>query len=146
MPDIVWIWLVAFVVFLILEVLAPTMLFIGFSIAALISGLFGYFYPESYYWQIGVFIIVSAILLPLTRKLTNKITKDSPQTASVDAFSGKIGIVVKTIEPDNAGQLKIDSEIWRALSEEKIEVNEKAKVLKIVGATVHVEKTNEKGV
>lgn len=140
MPDIVWIWLAAFAIFLILEVITPSMLFIGFSISALISGMFSYFYPESFYWQIGIFIIVSAVLLPLTRKMAKKMTKDSPQIANVDALIGKIGLVTKTIDPDLGGQININGEVWRAAAAEMIEENEKATVLKIVGATAHVEK------
>ena len=117
MPDVVWIWLAAFAIFLILEVITPSMLFIGFSIAALISGMFSYFYPESFYWQIGIFIIVSAILLPLTRRIAKKITKDSPQIANVDALIGKVGLVVKTIDPDLGGQVSINGEVWRASAE-----------------------------
>ena len=105
-----------------------------------IVGIFAYFYPESYYWQIGIFIVVSAIILPMTRKLAKKITKDSPQTANVDALIGKIGVVVKTIDPDIAGQVQINGEVWRAISEEMIEENEKATVLKVAGTTLYVEK------
>ncbi len=140
MPDIVWIWLAAFAIFLILEVMTPSMIFIGFSISALISGMFSYFYPESFYWQIGIFIIVSAILLPLTRKMAKKMTKDSPQIANVDALIGKVGLVTKTIDPDFGGQININGEVWKAAAEELIEENEKASVIKIVGATAHVEK------
>ena len=140
MPDVVWIWLAAFAIFLILEVMTPSMLFIGFSISALIGGMFSYFYPESYYWQIGIFIIVSAILLPLTRKMAKKITKESPQIVNIDALIGKVALVIKTIDPDLGGQISINGEIWRAASEEIILENEKVTILKIVGTTAHVEK------
>ncbi|HDL00832.1 MAG TPA: NfeD family protein [candidate division Zixibacteria bacterium] len=140
MPNIVWIWLATFVVFLILEVLTPSMLFIGFSLSALVSGVFAYFFPESYYWQIGIFIVVSAILLPLTRKMAKRFTKESPQITNVDAIIGKVGLVIKTIDPDKAGQIKVNGEIWRAVSEELIQEHEKATILKIIGTTVYVEK------
>ncbi len=140
MPDIVWIWLVAFVIFLILEVLTPSMIFIGFSISALVSGAFAYFSPESYYWQIGIFVVVSAILLPLTRKLAKKITKESPQIVNVDALIGKTGIVLKLIDGGIAGQVQINGEVWRAVADEKINENEKVTILKVSGTTVTVEK------
>ena len=140
MPNIVWIWLATFVVFLILEVLTPSMLFIGFSLSALVSGVFAYFFPESYYWQIGIFIVVSAILLPLTRKMAKRFTKESQQITNVDAIIGKVGLVIKTIDPDKAGQIKVNGEIWRAVSEELIQEHEKATILKIIGTTVYVEK------
>ena len=140
MPDIVWLWLVAFVVFLILEVLSPSMLFIGFAISALVSGVFTYFYPESVYWQIGIFVVVSTILLPLTRKMAKKLTIESPQITKVDALIGKVGVVIKTIDPVSSGQLQIEGEVWRAVADELISEQEQATILKVTGTTVHVEK------
>ena len=113
MPTIFWIWLVAFAIFLILEIFTPSMIFIGFAVSALVSGGYAYFYPESYYWQIGIFVIVSGILL---------------------------GIVTKKIDADLGGQILLEGENWRATADTDIELQDKVVVLKIVGTRVHVEK------
>ncbi len=140
MPSIAWVWLAAFAVFLILEVLSPSMLFIGFSIAALISAIFSYVTPEAFYWQIGIFIAVSIILLPLTRKMAKKITKESPSESNVDALIGKVGLVTKAIDADLGGHVLLEGETWRATADEAIAENEKVKVISIVGTRVHVNK------
>lgn len=140
MPNIVWIWLAAFAIFLILEIITPSMMFVGFSIAALVSGIFTFFMPEAYYWQIGIFIIVSIILLPLTRKMAKKITKESPSESNVDALIGKVGLVTKAIDPDLGGQVLLGGETWWAMADEAIGENEKVTVSSVVGTRVHVNK------
>ena len=56
MPNIVWIWLAALVIFLILELMTPTLIFACFVIGSLVSGIYSIFDPAGYYWQIGIFI------------------------------------------------------------------------------------------
>jgi membrane protein implicated in regulation of membrane protease activity len=143
MPSIVWIWLAAFVIFLIFEVFTPSMIFIGFAVGALVSGIFGFFYPDAFYWQIGIFIAITVILLPLTRKMAKKITKESPSQSNVDAMIGKVGLVTETIDPDMGGKIQFEGEVWRATSDERIEANEKVVINSVSGTKLHVELKQE---
>ena len=140
MPAIFWIWLVAFAIFLILEIFTPSMIFAGFAISALVSGIYSYMFPESYYWQIGIFIIVSGILLPVTRVFAKKMESKTAQVANVDALIGKVGLVTKKIDADLGGQILLEGENWRATADTEIDEQEKVVILKIVGTRVHVEK------
>lgn len=143
MPSIVWIWLAAFVIFLILEIFTPSMMFVGFAIGALISGIFGFFLPDAYYWQIGIFIAITVMLLPLTRKLAKKITKDSPSQSNVDAMIGKTALVTEDIDPDTVGKIKFEGEVWRATADEKIGANQKVVINSISGTKLHVSKKQD---
>lgn len=140
MPNIVWIWLAALVIFLILELMIPTLIFGCFVIGSLIAGLYGYFYPDAYYSQIGIFIAISVVLIPLTRTLAKKITKESPTKSNVDALIGKVGLVTKPIDPDVGGQVRIEGEVWVALADERIEQNDKVTVTSVKGTRLHVQK------
>jgi len=140
METMFWIWLAAAVVFLILELATPTLIFACFVAGSIVSGVFSFFYPEAYYWQIGIFLIVSTILLPLTRALAKKITKESPQKSNVDALVGKVALVTKAIDPDLGGQVQIEGEVWVANADEAIEENTKVKVVSFSGTKAHVEK------
>jgi membrane protein implicated in regulation of membrane protease activity len=140
MPNIVWIWLAALVIFLILELMTPTLIFGCFVVGSLVAGLYGYFSPESYYVQIGLFIAVSVILIPLTRTLAKKITKESPSKSNVDALIGKVGLVTKAIDPDLGGQVKIEGEVWGALADEAIGLNDKVTVTSVQGTRLLVQK------
>ena len=140
METMFWIWLAAAVVFLILELATPTLIFACFVAGSIASGVFSFFYPEAYYWQIGIFLIISTVLLPLTRALAKKITRESPQKSNVDALIGKVALVTKAIDPDLGGQVQIEGEIWVANADEAIEENAKVKVVSFSGTKAHVER------
>ena len=140
MSTMFWIWAAAVAVFLIMELMTPTLVFACFVAASLVAGIYAYFAPDAYYWQIGLFIVVSVVLLPLTRSLAKKITKESPQKSNVDALIDQVALVTKAIDPDLGGQVKIGGEIWRALADEQIAVGEKVTVIEVSGVHVKVEK------
>ena len=138
MSTMFWIWMAAAVVFLIIELATPALFFICFSIGAAVAGIYGQLYPESYPWQIGIFIVVTGITLPLARKFASKITKESPEISNVDRMLNQIALVTTAIDPDKAGQVKYQGEVWRAKAEESIEANAKVKIVSISGTTVTV--------
>ena len=76
MENIVWIWLVVAVIFLIIELATPTLIFVCFVVGSVGGGLYSFFSPESYYAQIGIFVVVSIVLLPMMRKFAKKITTE----------------------------------------------------------------------
>jgi len=135
-----WVWLTAAVVFLILELMTPTFIFACFVAGSVAAGAFGYFYPESYYWQVGIFVVLTAALLPATRTIAKRITKESPQKSNIDALIGKIALVTKPIDPDLGGQVKVEGEIWMARADQQILVNEKVRIVSVTGTRLHVEK------
>jgi membrane protein implicated in regulation of membrane protease activity len=139
-----WIWAAAVAVFLILELMTPTLVFACFVAASLVAGIYAYFAPDAYQWQIGLFIAVAVVLLPLTRSLAKRITKESPQKSNVDALLGRTALVTKAIDPDRGGQVKIGGEIWRALAQQEIAVGEKVTVIEVSGVHVKVEKMTTK--
>lgn len=140
MSTMFWIWMAAAVVFLIIELATPSFFFICFTVGAVAAGIYGQFCPESYPWQIGVFVIISAVLLPLSRKFANKISRPSPETSNVDRMINQTAIVTKDIDPDNPGQVRYQGEVWRAEALEKIDKETKVTILSISGTTVKVKR------
>jgi len=138
-----WVWAAAALLFLILELMTPTLVFVSFAVASLAAMVLSYFHPEAYYWQIGLFVVVAAILLPLTRSAAKKITKPSPQKSNVDALVGKIALVTKSIDPNLGGQVKIEGEVWMARSDAVAETGEKVRIVGVTGAKVLVEKLSQ---
>ena len=140
MSTMFWIWMAAAVVFLIIELATPALFFICFSVGAAAAGIYGQFYPESYPWQIGIFILVSAAVLPLSRKFASRISKEAPETSNVDRMINQTAIVTKEVDPDDPGQVRYQGEIWRAEADEKIEEEAKVTILSISGTTVKVKR------
>ena len=123
--------------------MSPTFIFACFVLGSMTAGVYSYFYPEGYYWQVGIFIVLTVGLLPLTRTLARKITKESPQKSNIDALIDKVALVTKAIDPDLGGQVKIEGEIWLARADESVAENEKVRIVSISGTKVHVEKLTE---
>ena len=142
MPGIFWIWLAAAIIFLIIELTTPTLIFVCFFAGALASGVYSYFSPEQFYWQIGIFVIVSVALLPPTRMLAKKMDKPSAQKSNVDALVGQTGRVIK---PDNGGQVQIGGEIWIASASSAMAEGARIKVLSVSGTRLNVEEFTDEG-
>ncbi len=140
MSTMFWIWAAAAAIFLILELASPGLIFACFVAGSLVSGTYSYFYPEEYYWQIGIFALVAVVLLPLTRTLARRVTKPSPQQANMDALVGRVGMVTKAIDRDLGGQIKVEGELWTALADVDVAVSTKVRVLGATGTRLHVEK------
>lgn len=140
MSNLAWIWLAGLVVFLILELATPTLIFACFVVGSLAAGILSLFMPEAYYGQIGMFVGVSVLLMPFTRLLAKKITKPSPQESNVAALIGKVGMVTKAIDKDLGGQIQVEGEVWIANADEDIAANTKAKVLSVSGTRLIVKK------
>ncbi len=145
MSTVFWVWMAAAVVFLILELISPTLFFVCFVAGGVVAGIFSYFSPELYYWQLGIFVVVTLGLLPLTRIIAKKITKPSPRKSNIDALIDKVALVTKAIDPDLGGQVKFEGEVWVALAEKKIEINQKVRIKSVTGTKLHVEQIEKKG-
>jgi len=129
-------------VFLIIELVTPTLIFICFVAGGIVAGVYGEFYPDSYHVQVALFLVVSLILLPFTRKLASKITKPAPQDSNVDRMIGQVALVTREIDPDLGGQVKYEGEVWVAEAAERIEEHARVRIISIAGTRVLVERHN----
>ncbi len=143
MATMFWIWMAAAVIFLIIEITSPSFLAICFAIAAAAAGVFAQFNPESYYWQVGLFIIASLVLLPLMRPLARRITKPSPVQSNIDRLIGQIGIVTKPLDRERPGQIVVDGETWRAVAAGTFAPAERVRVASVQGNRLRVERAEE---
>ncbi|HDL03773.1 MAG: hypothetical protein DRP46_09720 [Candidatus Zixiibacteriota bacterium] len=140
MPTIFWFWMAAAVIFLIIEITTPSLVFACFVIGCIGSAVTSTI-TDSYLIQAAVFAGISIVLIPLTRPLARKITKPSPQPTNVDAMVGRPGLVVKKIDPSlDIGQVRVDGQVWQAVADEALDEGAKIKVDKIIGARVYVSK------
>ena len=138
MSTIFWIWLAVAVAFLILEVTTPAFLFACFAVGGVAAAV-AVLFTNSLMIQLVVFAAVALILIPLTRPLARRITKESPQKSNADAMVDRIAIVTRTIDPDkDVGQVRVDGQVWQAVAPVKIAKDEKVKVDQVIGVRLHV--------
>lgn len=142
MPTLFWIWLAMAVVFLIIELTTPTMILLSFVGGSVVAGILTLFYPEAYYWQIGLFLLVSAVLIPTLRRFAKRITKESAVKSNVDRMIGGTARVTKAISPDQPGQVQHEGEVWMAAAEEDLAVGDHVTIESITGVRLHVRRKN----
>lgn len=140
----VYFWIVMTILFLFAELNTPGLFFfISFAVGSLcaaVLALFGY----SLVIQCLGGLLVSIISFFLLKKYLKKtqmseVFYDDHHT-NIYALAGKSGVVMKSIEADRTGSVKVGGEVWRARSEkgETIEKGKMVSVLKIEGNTVVV--------
>ena len=145
-----WIlWLALSVFLLIVELLAPELVSIWFSVAALFVAILTAIFSQMYWvWQVLIFAILSAILVASTRGIVKKILKRREnQETNLELILNHTAIVAEEINNDNAlGAVKINGLIWNARSEDGaiVKVGELVVVQQIQGNKLIVKRSEEK--
>ncbi|HAU99062.1 MAG: Nodulation efficiency, NfeD [Microgenomates group bacterium GW2011_GWF2_45_18] len=118
------------------------LLLLGFSF--LLSGAVGATFSS---WQVSVvaICIIAPLMIVIGRTYTKKFMQITTKKTNIDSLVEDEGIVVKEIQPNQAGRVRVGTEIWRATADEALAENERIRVRSISGITVHVEKINLKG-
>ena len=138
-------WLVMVVVFLLVEASTVTLVSTWFAIGSLAAMLVSLL-KAPVWFQISLFVIVSAICLTALRPLVRKHIKPKLTKTNVDAVVGSTGLV--TVAIDNvtaAGQVKLGTMEWTARSEsgEPIPQGTLVKVVRIEGVKAIVTPVRE---
>lgn len=137
-------WVVALVVFLIVEALTAGLVSIWFvfgSLVALICAALG----AAVWLQIFWFVIVSVATLVLTRPLVKRYVDSRSVATNADRSIGRAAVVTERIDNLAAtGAVKLDGVVWTARSTDDavaIETGERVTVRAIEGVKLIVERT-----
>ena len=113
------IWLLLCALCLVIEILTVGFLFFFPGVGAFLTFIVSLF-CDIIAVQIGVFIVSTTLLVIFLRPVFSKLFKTKDLPTNSDSLIGKTGIVLKEIVgPDNIGQIKVQGEIWSAISREK---------------------------
>lgn len=134
-------WSVFIIVTVIIELETVDMVTVWFTIgaiAALISAAFG----ATALLQIGIFLVISILLLLLTRKLTKNMSQKNFVRTNADRVIGTIGVVTRIVSVDEIGEVLAGTVSWRAitLSNHTFQVGEKVAIDAISGTKLIVSK------
>ena len=112
------IWLALTAVLLIIEIVTLGLTTIWFAAGALFA-FFAALLGMNQGIQIGVFIIVSILLLLLTRPLAVKCFNQERQRTNAESLIGQQALVTEDIDTIKAkGQVEIRGQIWSAKTDE----------------------------
>lgn len=119
-----WIfWLVFSIIMFVGEVLSVSFFMIWFSIGG-IAAAFTSFLTNNVYIQAVVMLVISTILVLATKPFTKKFLESKSKVESnVNALIGKKARVIQEINNiENTGKVKVNGEIWKAITENSEEI------------------------
>ena len=147
MEAYMWIiWLSIFVIALIIEAFTNEIVSIWFSLGAMIATIISLIGGIDWYIELIIFIVISAASLLCLRPVVNKLLKRDEVQTNVDEIIGKKGIMQKSADALNYGEVKIAGIVWTAIVQndnDVIEKGDKVKVLAISGNKLIVTKVKE---
>ena len=115
----VYVWLIALVAFVVIEIATMGLTTIWFAGGALIALALAMF-DTSFYVQLGVFLVISIVLLVCTRPLAVKFFNQKREKTNVDSMIGKQAIVVAEIDNlREEGQVILNGIEWSARAYEE---------------------------
>lgn len=136
----VWLWLIALVIFGVVEAATAGLVCIWFAMgamAALLAALVGTGVVE----QVVVFAVVSAVALAATRPLVRRMTAGKAVATNADRVLGAAAKVTETIDNENsAGAVYVDGKTWTARSADGsvIPAGEQVEVISMEGVKLFV--------
>jgi len=131
MTMLAW-WGIVIIFCMALELSSPGyFFFLSFSVGGLAAGLMAWF-ELAPVLQGGTFVLVSAITFVLLKNYVQRIERISPLKTNVYALQGKRGIIVEEITHVEKGWVKVEGELWSAVSSDDMPI-EKGAVVKVVG-------------
>ena len=145
MSPFVFVWLVAVIVFLGVEISTVTLTSIWFAAGGLVTLLVTALAPELHLiWQLLIFVGVSVILLLCTRKICLKLLKNDNVKTNIDAIIGTI-FTVKDISEEGYTYHTINGTSWRvqAIDGETLEAGRKFEICEIKGNKLIAKKVKE---
>lgn len=137
------VWLIVAVAFGIAELMTTSLTLVWFSIGALILMVLSTFI-ESVIIQIALFAAISITLLVIFTKYFVDKDKTFKYNTNLQGIEQKTGVVKVEILPYMTGIVTLTGEDWTAISEnnEKIEVGQLVKVIRIEGVKLVVKPTD----
>ncbi len=93
-------------------------------------------------WQLGIIvsIILTALYILFGRNFVKNKLNIKTNSTNIDNLIGKTGLCLKKIAPHEAGQVRVENEIWRAESLQNIEKDDKITVESVEGVSLKVTK------
>ncbi|MDE6761798.1 MAG: NfeD family protein [Lachnospiraceae bacterium] len=139
-------WLLLAAIFIIVEIITlglTTIWFAGGAFIAALAGLCG----ANLAVQVILFVVVSVVLLALTRPIAVKYLDSKTEKTNAEALVGQSAYVLQMIDNvKESGQAKVNGMEWTARAKEDSMIIQEGTVVKIVaiqGVKLIVEKTGE---
>ncbi len=134
------IWFGVIVILIVIEIMTYNLVTIWFALAAIIA-LIMTVIGFNFAVQLVTFVIISVILLIVTRPLLKKLKVGKKLKTNYEAVINKEGIALDNFKIGYNGNVKVEGLEWLAFStSDDISKNERVIVKQVIGARIRVEK------
>jgi inner membrane protein len=140
-PMLWWIWLVAAVILLVVEMLTPgSFYFLFFGVGAFAAGICALAGIDNLLVQSIVFISISIASLFLFRRPLLERFQSTVPTSKVDSLLGETATLGSALHPGEFGQAELRGATWkvRNISGMSIEAGQRCIVVQVDGLTLNV--------
>lgn len=135
MEYLIWGWLGALILFILIEIATTSLTTIWFAGGALVAFLANVL-KAPVWLQIVLFMIVSLVLLIFTRPVMMKVMNDGGIKTNVDSIIGCRAKVIERISNmDNQGAVMVNGQEWTARSEDSAETYEPDDIVEITAVS-----------
>ncbi len=144
MTMLLW-WGLLFGLCILLELSSPGyFFFLSFSIGAFVA-LVSTWFGVSLKAALVIFLGVSVVSFILLRYYASWLVHKKKFETNVYALPGKKGVVLSQIDPFARGWVKLDGEVWAAMSQDETSIEKDAviEVMRSLGSHVIVKKIDE---
>lgn len=139
-----FIWLAAFILFLVVEIATVTLVSVWFAGGALVAFIVNLAGCSNILIQVAVFVAVSLVLLAVTRPFASRfINKDLVKTNAEEILGKRVKILERVDNINATGMARYNGVEWTVRSKDDniiIEEGEMATVLEVSGVKLIVEK------
>lgn len=130
-----WIWLVLAAVLIVGEIFTMGFFLLWFGVGSALAAILALI-GAPLWLQWVVFVASSGILLAVTRRFAQRVTRDTPSGIGPDRLIGKRARVTAPIDPQaGTGMVRVERDDWRATPEDdqSIPQGEYVRVVRIDG-------------
>ena len=132
-------WIVILVLAIIIELISYGLISIWFIPSIILTIILKAFGLNNIYIEVMIVLSLSTVLLIFTRPLVVKFLKPQNIKTNFDRILDMKGKIIKKVNLNDFGIVKVDGKEWRCYSSKKIEVGKIVKIIKIDSNKLEVE-------
>jgi membrane protein implicated in regulation of membrane protease activity len=136
--EVWWVWMAVGIVLILAEIAIPGFFILWFGVGAVVAGLLALIgFGTAVQWV--TFLVVSGVLLVLSRRIADRITKRQPPGVGANRLVGMRGPVTTAVDNlKGVGQVRLGGELWRAESRSGRKIPESTVVEVVAVEGTHV--------
>ncbi len=132
-------WIVILVLAIIIELISYGLISIWFIPSIILTIILKAFGLNNIYIEIMIVLSLSTVLLIFTRPLVVKFLKPQNIKTNFDRILDMKGKIIKKVNLNDFGIVKVDGKEWRCYASKEIEVGKIVKIIKIDSNKLEVE-------